>query len=222
MAGEIPDLEAVERTGTGKGAARQARRDGMVPGIVFGGDKDPLPINIPFNKLLTMLRKGRFKSTLFNMKVEGHDDVRVICRDVQRHVVKDLPTHVDFLRLRRTTKINLFIGVEVAGEEECPGLKNGGVLTLVRPEIELVVTASDIPESVTVDISGLEIGDSATISNVKLPAGSKPTIDRDFVIAQISAPSGLASQDDDEEEDVAADEVPTTEMDPPNGEQADD
>ena len=116
MAGEIPDLEAQVRTGTGKGAARQARRDGMVPGIVFGGDADPLPINIPFNKLLTMLRKGRFKATLFNMKVEGHDDVRVICRDVQRHVVKDLPTHVDFMRLKRTTKINLFINVQVAGE----------------------------------------------------------------------------------------------------------
>ena len=222
MAGEIPDLEAVERTGTGKGAARQARRDGMVPGIVFGGDKDPLPINIPFNKLLTMLRKGRFKSTLFNMKVDGHEDVRVICRDVQRHVVKDLPTHVDFLRLRRTTKINLFINVEVAGEEDCPGLRKGGVLTLIRPEVELVVTAADIPESITVDISGLEIGDSATISNVNLPEGAKPTIDRDFVIAQISPPSGLASQSDDEDEDVAADEVPTTEMGPPDGEEQSD
>ncbi|MEW9920987.1 50S ribosomal protein L25/general stress protein Ctc [Marimonas sp. MJW-29] len=211
MAGEIPDLEAQVRTGTGKGAARQARRDGMVPGIVFGGDKDPLPINIPFNKLLTMLRAGRFKSTLFNMKVDGHEDVRVICRDVQRHVVKDLPTHVDFMRLKRTTKINLFINVEVAGADNCPGLRKGGVLTMVRPEIELVVTAADIPESVTVDISGLEIGDSATIKNVDLPAGAKPTIDRDFVIAQVSAPSGLASQSDDEdEEEVAADEVPTT------------
>lgn len=222
MAGEIPDLEAQVRTGTGKGAARQARRDGMVPGIVFGGDKEPLPINIPFNKLFTMLKKGRFKSTLFNMKVDGHDDVRVICRDVQRHVVKDLPTHVDFMRLKRTTKINLFINVEVSGEEECPGLKKGGVLTMIRPEVELVVTAADIPESITVDISGLNIGDSATISNVKLPEGAKPTIDRDFVIAQISAPSGLASQSDDDEEETAVDEVPTTEMGPPDGEQADD
>ncbi|MGB1388966.1 MAG: 50S ribosomal protein L25, partial [Paracoccaceae bacterium] len=104
MAGEIPDLVALERTGTGKGAARQARRDGMVPGIVFGGEKDPLPINIPFNKLFKMLKAGRFKSTLFNLQVEGQEDVRVICRDVQRDVVKDLPTHVDFMRLRRTTK----------------------------------------------------------------------------------------------------------------------
>ena len=201
MAGEIPDLEAQERTGTGKGAARQARRDGMVPGIVFGGDVDPLPINIPFNKLLTMLRKGRFKSTLFNMKVEGHDDVRVICRDVQRHVVKDLPTHVDFMRLKRTTKIYLFINVEVAGEDECPGLRKGGVLTLVRPEVELIVTAADIPESLVIDISALEVGDNLAISDVKLPEGAKPTIDRDFVIAQISAPSALASQSDDEDED---------------------
>jgi large subunit ribosomal protein L25 len=167
-----------------------------------------------------MLKKGRFKSTLFNMKVEGHEDVRVICRDVQRHVVKDLPTHVDFLRLRRTTKINLFINVEVTGEEESPGLKKGGVLTLIRPEVELVVTAADIPESITIDVSGLDIGDSATISSVDLPAGVKPTIDRDFVIAQISAPSGLASQSDDEEEDVEADEVPTTEMGPPDGEES--
>ncbi|SPH22029.1 50S ribosomal protein L25 [Ascidiaceihabitans donghaensis] len=204
MAGEIPDLEALERTGTGKGAARQARRDGMVPGIVFGGDVDPLPINIPFNKLFKMLKAGRFKSTLFNMKVEGHDDVRVICRDVQRHVVKDLPTHVDFMRLKRTTKINLFINVEASGEDVSPGIKKGGVLTLVRSEVELVVTAADIPEFITVDVSELDIGDNATISNVKLPAGCKPTIDRDFVIAQVSAPSGLRSS---ESEDDAAEEA---------------
>ena len=199
MAGEIPDLVALERTGTGKGAARQARRDGMVPGIVFGGDNDPLPINIPFNKLFKMLKAGRFKSTLFNLKVDGHDDVRVICRDVQRDVVKDLPTHVDFMRLRRTTKINLFIPVEIVGEEDCVGLRRGGVLTMVRPEVELLVTAGDIPESVTADISGLGIGDTVTISMVDLPAGTKPTIDRDFVIANIQAPSGLAAQSDEEE-----------------------
>ncbi|GAA6176565.1 50S ribosomal protein L25/general stress protein Ctc [Sulfitobacter pacificus] len=207
MAGEIPDLIAQERTGTGKGAARQARRDGLVPGIVFGGDVDPLPINLDFNKLLTMLRKGRFKATLFNLKVEGHDDVRVICRDVQRHVVKDLPTHVDFMRLKRTTKINLFINVEVTGEEECVGLKKGGTLNVLRPEIELVVTAADIPESIEIDISALEIGDNLTISDVKLPEGAKPTIDRDFVIAQVSAPSGLASSDDDEDGEEAETEA---------------
>jgi large subunit ribosomal protein L25 len=201
MAGEIPDLIALERTGTGKGAARQARRDGMVPGIVFGGDTDPTPINLPFNKLLKMLRAGRFKSTLFNMKIEGHEDVRVICRDVQRHNVKDLPTHVDFMRLKRATKINLFIPVEVAGEDVSPGLKKGGVLTLVRPEVELIVTAGDIPNNITIDVSEVEIGDSVTISSVKLPSGSKATIERDFVIANISAPSGLRSADNEGDED---------------------
>jgi large subunit ribosomal protein L25 len=201
MAGEIPDLIALERTGTGKGAARQARRDGMVPGIVFGGDTDPTPINLPFNKLLKMLRAGRFKSTLFNMKIEGYEDVRVICRDVQRHIVKDLPTHADFMRLKRATKINLFIPVEVVGEDVSPGLKKGGVLTLVRPEVELIVTAGDIPNNITIDVSEVEIGDSVTISSVKLPSGSKATIERDFVIANISAPSGLRSADNEGDED---------------------
>jgi large subunit ribosomal protein L25 len=199
MAGEIPDLVALERTGTGKGAARQARRDGMVPGIVFGGDVDPLPINIPFNVLFKKLKAGQFKSTLFNLKVDGHDDVRVICRDVQRDVVKDLPTHLDLMRLRRTTKINLFIPVEVVGEDVSPGLKKGGVLTLIRPEVELVVTAGDIPDHVTIDVSELEIGDNVSISSVNLPQGAKPTIDRDFVIANLSAPSGLKSADDEDE-----------------------
>ena len=199
MAGEIPDLHAQERAGTGKGAARASRRAHMVPGIVFGGDKDPLPIEIPYNALIKRLRAGRFKSTLFNLKVDGHEDVRVICRDVQRDVVKDLPTHFDLMRLRRTSKINLFIPVEFLNEEAAPGIKKGGVLTVVRPEVELVVTASDIPEKLTVDLTGLNIGDTVTISSITLPQGTKPTIDRDFVIANISAPSGLKSSGDDEE-----------------------
>ncbi|MDF1716947.1 MAG: 50S ribosomal protein L25/general stress protein Ctc [Antarcticimicrobium sp.] len=205
MAGEIPDLEAQERTGTGKGAARQARRAGMVPGIVFGGDNDPLPIQIPFNALLKKLKAGRFKSTLFNLKVEGHEDVRVICRDVQRDVVKDLPTHLDLMRLRRTSKINLFIPVEFLNEEDAPGIKKGGVLTVVRPEVELVVTAGDIPEKLTVDLTGLNIGDTVTISAITLPEGAKPTIDRDFVIANLQAPSGLRSSEN--EDDGEAEEV---------------
>jgi len=197
MAGEIPDLVAEARTGTGKGAARQARREGKVPGIVYGGGVDPLPINIPFNVLLKRLKAGRFLSTLFNLKVEGQDDVRVICRNVQRDVVKDLPTHVDFMRLKRTSKIALFIPVEVVGEEEAPGIKRGGVLTMVRPEVELVVTAGDIPDHITIDLAGLNIGDTITISSVDLPAGAKPTIDRDFVIANITAPSGLVSAENE-------------------------
>lgn len=200
MAGEIPDLVAEARTGTGKGAARTARREGNVPGIVYGGGEDPLPIQIPFNVLFKKLKEGRFLSTLFNLKVEGQDDVRVICRDVQRDVVKDLPIHLDFIRLRRTTKIALFIPVEVVGEDVSPGLKKGGVLTMVRPEVELRVTAGDIPDHITIDVSEMEIGDNVSISSVDLPKGAKVTIDRDFVIANLTAPSGLKSADDEEDE----------------------
>ena len=202
MAGKIPDLIASERTGTGKGAARQARRAGLVPGIVYGGGEDPLPINIPFNALIKRLRQGRFLSTLFNLKVEGHEDVRVICRGVQRDVVKDLPTHVDLMRLRRTSKVRLFIHVNFEGEEECPGIKKGGVLTVVRQEIELEVTASDIPDHLTVNLEGLEVGDVIHASDITLPKGSKLTIERDFVVANISAPSALRSADEDEEDAV--------------------
>ncbi|MHA7885782.1 MULTISPECIES: 50S ribosomal protein L25/general stress protein Ctc [Roseicyclus] len=193
MAGEIPDLIVEPRAGTGKGAARQARRDGKVPGVVYGGGADPIAIQIPFNVLLKRLKAGRFLSTLFNLKLEGQDDVRVICRGVQRDVVKDLPTHVDFMRLRRTSKVNLFIPVEVINEDKAPGIKRGGVLTMVRPEVELIVTAGDIPDHITIDLEGLNIGDTITISSVALPEGTKPTIDRDFVIANITAPSGLVS-----------------------------
>ena len=203
MAGELPDLHAHVRTGTGKGAARQARRDGMVPGIVYGGGTDPVAINIPFNALLKRLKQGRFLSTLFNLKIEGQDDVRVICRNVQRDVVKDLPTHLDLMRLRRTSRINLFIHVDFINHETCPGLKKGGVLTVVRQEVELNVLAGDIPDHVTVDLAGLNIGDVIKISDVTLPAGSKPTIERDFVIANISAPSGLRSAGGDDEDDDA-------------------
>jgi len=208
MAGEIPDLHALERTGTGKCAARAVRRAHMVPGIVFGGDVDPLPIQIPYNVLIKKLKEGRFKSKLFNLKVDGHDDVRVICRDVQRDVVKDLPTHLDLMRLRRTTKINLFIHVEFENEEDCPALRKGGVLTTVRSEVELIVTAGDIPEKITVDLSKLEnIGDVVTISMVDLPEGAKPTIDRDFVICNVTAPSALKAEDDEDDEEEV--EVPT-------------
>jgi large subunit ribosomal protein L25 len=150
MAGEIPNLNAAVRTGTGKGAARQARRDGLVPGIVYGGGIDPVAINIPYNVLYKNLKQGRFLATLYNLVVEGHDDVRVICRNVQRDVVKDLPTHLDLMRLKRTSKIALYIPVEIVGEEEAPGIKKGGVLTMVRPEVELIVTAGDIPEKITI------------------------------------------------------------------------
>ena len=197
MAGEIPDLLAEVRTGTGKGAARQARRESYVPGIVYGGGKDPLPLNFRYNYLLARLKKGRFLSTLFNLKVEGHEDVRVICRGVQRDVVKDTPVHVDLMRLRRTSRVNLFIHVTFINHEASPGLKRGGTLTVVRPEVELEVTAGDIPDHITVDLTGKQIGDVIHINDVPLPEGAKPTIARNFVIANIAAPSGLRSADNE-------------------------
>ena len=198
MAKEIPDLVAEARAGTGKGAARQARRQGKVPGIVYGDGKEPSPIQIEFNSLLTKLRAGRFMSTLWNLKVDGQDDVRVVCRGVQRDVVKDLPTHIDFMRLHRNTRVNLFIHVTFENHEKAPGLKRGGTLVVVRPEVELMVTASEIPDHITVDLTGRQIGDSIHINDIELPAGVKPTIDRNFVIANIAAPSGLRSADNEE------------------------
>lgn len=198
MAKEIENLEAVVRTGTGKGAARQARREGYVPGIVYGDGKDPQPINLPYNKLLTRLRRGRFLSTLFNLQVPGQDDVRVICRGVQRDVVKDLPTHVDLMRLHRASRVNLFIHVTFENHEASPGLKRGGTLTIVRPEVELEVMAGDIPDHITVDLTGKNIGDVIHIEDVALPEGVTPTIKRNFVIANITAPSGLRSEDNAE------------------------
>lgn len=200
MAKEIPDLVAEARAGTGKGAARQARRNGKVPGIVYGDGKEPQPIQIEFNSLLTKLRAGRFMSTLWNLKVDGQDDVRVVCRGVQRDVVKDLPTHIDFMRTHRASRINLFIHVNFDNQEASPGLKRGGTLTIVRPEVELEVLASDIPDHITVDLTGKQIGDVIHINDVVLPEGVKPTIERNFVIANIAAPSGLVSAEAAESE----------------------
>jgi large subunit ribosomal protein L25 len=199
MAKEIPDLVAEARAGTGKGAARQARREKKVPGIVYGGGVDPQPLNFEYNYLIAKLKAGRFLSTLFNLKVEGEEDVRVICRGVQRDVVKGLPTHVDLMRLRRTSRINLFIHVEFLNADKCIGLKRGGTLTIVRPEVELNVLAGDIPEQLEVDLTNYKVGDTITISAITLPEGTKPTIDRDFVIANIAAPRALTASDDEEE-----------------------
>lgn len=200
---ETPVLEAVARAGVGKGAARSARREGYVPGVIYGGGAEPQTINVRFNELLKQLKAGRFLSTLLNVKVDGTDN-NVICRAVQRDVVKDLPTHVDFLRLSDRSRIALFIPVEYINREKSPGLKRGGALIEVRPEVELMVTAGDIPEKIIVDLTGYEIHDSIHISAVTLPAGTSPTItDRDFAIASIQAPSGLRSEDNDGDGEAA-------------------
>ncbi len=196
---ELPTIEASARANSGKGAARQARRDGMVPGVIYGGGSEPETINIKHNVLLKALKAGKFMSTLVNLKVDGTDN-RVICRAVQKDVVKDLPIHADFLRLSARSRINLYIPVDFQNEDASPGLKKGGVLQVVRNEVELKVTAGDIPETLEVDLTGLEVGDTINISDITLPKGTRPMItDRDFVIANISAPSGLRSAEDEAE-----------------------
>ncbi|MBL4806777.1 MAG: 50S ribosomal protein L25/general stress protein Ctc [Rhodobacteraceae bacterium] len=206
---DLLDLTVSVRDGVGKGAARATRRENQVPGIVYGNGEEPVAISVDFYVLLKMLRAGKFMSTLINLTIDGKDQ-RVICRGVQRHVVKDMPIHIDFLRLSRTSRISLNIPVNFVNEEECPGLKKGGVLTVVRNEVELKVTAGDIPESLTVDLTGYEVGDVIHMSNIELPKGARAMItDRDFVIANIAAPSSLKSAGEDETEESA--EEATTE-----------
>ena len=195
MARQIADLNAAVRMGTGKGAARQARREGFVPGIVYGNGEEPVAINMTYHYLLKHLKAGRFLQTLFNLKVEGKPDVHVVCRAVQRDVVRDTPTHVDFMRLNDETRIELHIHVTFINHEASPGLKRGGTLTVVRPEVELEVLAGDIPDHITVDLTGKVIGDVIHINDAILPEGAKPTTARNFVIANLSAPAGLISEE---------------------------
>jgi large subunit ribosomal protein L25 len=206
------ELAAATRPGVGKGAARQARRAGQVPGVVYGGNQDPVAINIHQPAMLKLLKSGGFMSTLINLSIDGKPQT-VICRNVQRDVVRDLPIHADFLRLSESSRINLSIPVHFVNEDAAPGIKRGGVLTVVRNDVELSVRASDIPEAIEVDLTGLEINDVVRISDVTLPHGVTPTItDRDFMIANISAPSALAAAEEEEEEAAAETvEVPTVE-----------
>lgn len=199
---DMPIIEARARADAGKGAARQTRREGYVPAVIYGGGQAPETIAIKDNVLMRHLKAGKFKSTLLNVKVDGKDN-RVICREVQRDVVKDLPIHADFLRLSERSRINLYIPVEFVGHETCPGLRAGGVVTVVRQEVELKVTAGDIPEKLVANLSGKKIGDVITISQIELPKGTTPTITgRDFVIANIAAPAGLIAAEDEAEEEA--------------------
>ncbi len=199
---EEKTLNAALRAGTGKGAARAARRENLVPGVIYGGGEDPVAITVKFNELLTMLKRGQFLSTLLTLKIDGKDQ-RVICRGVQRDVVKDLPVHVDFLRLSRKSRINLMIPVVFLNEDTSVGLKKGGALVVIRNEVELKVTAGNIPDHLEVDLADVEIGDTIHMSDIELPEGSRTMItDRDFVIANIAAPTISTSDDEDDSEAV--------------------
>ncbi len=195
-------LQVEARNETGKGAARALRRNNIVPGIIYGGGKEPEAIKVKFNELLRLLKKGRFMSTLIALGINNKKE-QVICRGVQKDVVKDLPTHVDFMRLSENASINLFIPIRFENQNICPGIKKGGVLTVVRPEVELIVNAKEIPSELVVDLIEFEMGDTINISNIKLPTGATPTITgRDFVIANIQAPSGLRSAEEEAEADT--------------------
>jgi len=204
---ELPVLEAAARPGTGKGAARAARRQNLVPGVVYGGGKDPVAINLKYNELFKQLKAGKFLSKLINLRIDGADNT-VICRSVQRDVVRDLPTHVDFLRLSERSRINLYIPVEFTNQETCPGIKKGGMLTVVRGEVELKVNANAIPDRLTVDLGAAQMGDTIKISDIELPKGTRPMItDRDFMIATITAPKGITADDEDGEGEGDAEDV---------------
>ena len=149
--------------GPARGPPGQRVARDTFPGVIYGGGEEPQPINVKFNVLLKQLKAGRFLSTLINVKVDGKDN-KVICRGVQRDVVKDLPTHVDFLRLTDRTRIALHIPIEYVNREKSPGLRRGGVLTEVRHDLELYVTAGNIPDKVVIDLTGTEINDTIHIS----------------------------------------------------------
>ena len=194
------ELSAVVRERVGKGAARAVRRQGLVPAVIYGDNKDPEAISLEMRLVERELNKGAFMSTLYIVDVDGKKS-QVIARDVQLDKVRDFPIHVDFLRLKKGASISVEVQVNFLNEEECPGLKRGGVLNVVRYTIEVNCPADSIPESLDADLLELDIGDSLHISAIALPDGVEPTItDRDFTIATIAAPAGLASEDDEDGE----------------------
>jgi len=194
-------FNAESRARVGKGAARAERRNGRVPAVIYGANKDPEAISIDPAQLRAARMQLGFFATLFEVEVEGNSQ-QVLCRDLQLHPVTDRPMHADFLRVTERTQINVEIPVSFENEEESPGLRQGGVLNVVRHVVEVICRAGSIPNEITVDLAGLEIGDSVHISNVSLPDGVKPTIDRDFTIATIAAPTVAPVEDEEGDEDA--------------------
>ena len=203
---DMSTLSAELRTRVGKGSARAARRRDMIPAVIYGDGKPPVSIQIPKRELDIELNKGRFLTRIFEIAVGGTTE-RVLPRDVQYHVVKDLPMHLDFLRTTLETEVAVMVPVHFLNEDRCPGLRRGGVLNVVRHEVELSCRADNIPEKITVDLAGLQIGDSVHISAITLPQGVRPTIeDRDFTIATIAAPTVSTGTGDDAAEGDAKEE----------------
>ena len=203
---DITVLTANAREKVGKGSAREARRQGNIPAVIYGDKKSPIPIVVEQKILVRHLSTGGFFNTLFDIDVNGELN-RVLPRDVQLHPVTDVPEHVDFLRVSATTKVSVEVPVEFIGDDVSPGIKSGGVLNVVRYTVEVSCTPDLIPNTLLLDLSSAEIGDSLHISAVNLPEGVTPTIsDRDFTIATIVAPTVVrdeaTSDDDSDSEDT--------------------
>ena len=183
---ELTPLKATARPRAGKGAARQARREGNVPAVIYGDNKTPELIAIEYNTLWKQLIKGHFTSTAFELDVEGKKHI-VLARDLQLDPVKDTPVHVDFLRVGKDGVIRVEIPVRFTNDQASPGIKRGGVLNIVRHEVEVFCPYDKIPQFFEADLTGLEIGRSIHISAIKLPEGVSPVIkNRDFTIATIA------------------------------------
>ncbi|WP_075997019.1 50S ribosomal protein L25/general stress protein Ctc [Salaquimonas pukyongi] len=202
------ELKAQARDRVGKGAARELRRNSMVPAVIYGDNKDPLPIAIPYKELSILVNSGGFLNTVLDVEVGG-DKHRVLPKDYQREPVRDFFTHVDFLRVGKNTKVTVEIPVHYINEEESPGLRKGGVLNVVRHALEVSCRADAIPEYFEIDLTGLEIEDVVHASAITLPDGVTQTVtDRDPTMCSVAAPTVSAATDEEEGEEVAADAVP--------------
>jgi large subunit ribosomal protein L25 len=200
---DVSVMTAQARERVGKGAARKVRAAGYVPGVIYGNKKPARPVLLERRVLLKELHRGGFLNRLYELQIEG-DKEQVLPRDVQLDPITDFPTHVDFLRLGKGAEINIMVPVHFLDEEESEGLKRGGVLNIVRHEIEFMCPADAIPESIEISLAGRDIGDSIHISEVTLPAGVTPIItDRDFTIATIAAPTVVAEEAAEEAAEAA-------------------
>jgi len=212
---EALTLPAETRERAGKGASRALRREGRVPAVIYGGKEEPTPIHVEAKELIRQLDTGHFMNSIVMIDVGGKS-VRALPKDVAFHPVTDRPVHADFFRLSKDAKIEVEIPVVFVNEEDSPGLKKGGVLNVVRHELELVCESDKIPDQIEIDVTGKEVGDSIHISEITLPEGSVSAItDRDFTIATLVAPSALKkSEDESSDEEVPADGVAATEQGP--------
>ena len=200
-------LPAETRDRAGKGASRALRREGRVPAVVYGANQEPLSIHVEEKLLAKMLSTGHFMNSLVMIDAGGNT-IRTLPKDVQFHPVTSRPAHVDFLRVGEHSKVTVAVPVRFDNEDDSPGIKRGGVLNIVRHELELTCDAAEIPDEIVISLAGLEIGDSLHISAVQLPQGVESAItDRDFTIATVVAPSALRSDAGDT--DDAAGDVPT-------------